>query len=132
PASVTLVKRRLNSSKLSNSFNTWSPASVILDFQRSTPTTGLPGSFSSTVTLPRSFSTIFTAAASSVQPGPARTNSPSTTPALTVPRCCAMMILHERSVKDQEFRQCCLEFLYPRVRYRSFGYIQNFQSLDFP
>jgi len=52
-----------------------------------TPTTGLPGRLASTVIRPPSFSTAFTAAASSARPATARTSSPSSIPPPIAPRC---------------------------------------------
>src|SRR5262249_46393526 len=80
--------------------NSFRSASVTLVPARSTPTTGLPGRLSSLVTLPPSFSIIFTAAASSAQPAPARTSSPSSTAVPTATRCRIMTFSPEQPAPD--------------------------------
>src|SRR5262249_3075809 len=91
PASVTCVLWRTTHCKLLSSFNSFSPASVILVPRRSTTETGLPGRVSSLLTRPPSFSIAFTAAASSARPAVARASSPSSIPALITPCCRTMM-----------------------------------------
>src|SRR5262249_16708413 len=89
--------------KLLSSFSSFSPASVTAVPLRSTPTTGLPGRLSFTTTLPPSFSTAFTASASSARPAATWASSPSTTPALPPHRCSAMTFPPQGS----DFTQCC-------------------------